>query len=197
MIAGTINVVGCFFFNMQLFHNKASAGGIYGVMGGNLNIAGWALTTITGLNAQWGTGLQTYVGAYMHDWTGSVIRPIGPTHIPVLRFFPGGGNSIMTGVDRFTASICLGRGGFGLFSVSKCAGCSITSVNAIVIDAIVPTRFSNVSSGAGNLVVTGFAQMSGRGASADFGTANWSVGAGTLTSIGTALYSAHIARVSG
>jgi hypothetical protein len=63
MIAGTINMVGIFFFNMQLFHNKASAGGIYGVMGGNLNIAGWALTTITGLNAQWGTGLQTYVGA--------------------------------------------------------------------------------------------------------------------------------------
>jgi hypothetical protein len=47
------------------------------------------------------------------------------------------------------------------------------------------------------LVVTGYTQMSGRGVTADFGTANWSVGAGTLTAIGTALYSAHISRVSG
>jgi hypothetical protein len=27
----------------------------------------------------------------------------------------------MTGVNRFTASVCLARGGFGLFSVSKCS----------------------------------------------------------------------------
>lgn len=31
----------------------------------------------------------------------------------------GGGNFIMTGASRFTASVVLVRGGFGLFSVSK------------------------------------------------------------------------------
>lgn len=56
--------------------------------------------------------------------------------------------------------------------------------------------FSHLS-GAGNLVLTGFVQMSARGVSADFGTATFSVGAGTITSIGTSLYSVHIARVRG
>lgn len=51
-------------------------------------------------------------------------------------------------------------------------------------------------SGAGNLVVTGFAQMSARGVAAEFGIGSFAVGAGTLTSIGTALYSTHISRVS-
>jgi hypothetical protein len=46
------------------------------------------------------------------------------------------------------------------------------------------------------MVLTGFVQFSARGASADFGTAVFSVGAGTLTAVGTSLYSVHIARVS-
>ena len=49
--------------------------------------------------------------------------------------------------------------------------------------------------GAGNLVVTGYTQASARGASADFGTATFSVGAGTITSVGSALSSYHITRV--
>lgn len=62
-IAGTINVVGSFYFNMQLFRNKLSVGGLYAVMGGTMNLVGFAISTITGFNSQWGAGLQTYVGA--------------------------------------------------------------------------------------------------------------------------------------
>jgi hypothetical protein len=67
LIAGTMTITGVFYSNIQLFHNKASAGGIYAVMGGSLIVTGFAINTITGLNAQWGTGLQFYVGAYA--WT--------------------------------------------------------------------------------------------------------------------------------
>jgi hypothetical protein len=110
----------------------------------------------------------------------------------------------MTGADRFTASVCLARGGFGLFSVSKwarrCAepnqGWGQTQAR-IVTSLLSSLHQLSSSTGAGNLVVTGFTQMSARGASGDFGTANWSVGAGTLTAVGVALYSAHISRVSG
>ena len=68
MIAGTINVVGCFFLNMQLFRNKLSAGGLFAVLGGTVNLAGFAISTITGFNSQWGAGLQTYVGACVRIW---------------------------------------------------------------------------------------------------------------------------------
>lgn len=51
------------------------------------------------------------------------------------------------------------------------------------------------TTGAGNLVVTGYTQASVRGATADFGTAIFSVGAGTITAVGTAQSSQHIARV--
>lgn len=66
MVAGTMSITGVFYNNIQLFHNKASAGGIYAVLGGNLIITGYAINTITCLNAQWGVGLQFYVGAWVY-----------------------------------------------------------------------------------------------------------------------------------
>ena len=62
VVAGTLRATGNFYTNLQLFHVKNSAGGIFCVLGGNLIITGLALNTITGANAQFGTGLQTYVG---------------------------------------------------------------------------------------------------------------------------------------
>ena len=65
VVAGTMRITGTFYTNVQLFHNKNSAGGIWCVLGGNLIITGLALNTITGANAQWGTGLQAYVGTFL------------------------------------------------------------------------------------------------------------------------------------
>ncbi len=64
MIAGTMTVTGVFYSSVQLFQNKMAAGGIFAVMGGSLIITGLAINSITGLGAQWGTGLQAYVGTH-------------------------------------------------------------------------------------------------------------------------------------
>jgi hypothetical protein len=44
-------------------HLKLTAGGAFAVFGGSMDIAGLQLVTITGLNNQYGAGLQTFVGA--------------------------------------------------------------------------------------------------------------------------------------
>lgn len=155
IIAGNLVLSGCYNLNGNLFANNVVAGNVLAVLGGTAVWAGGTLANVAGAQAQWGAGIQMFVG---------------------------GGVLVSAGFAYLSCNGALMRGSFGLFAVG--AGVHIQTgymqtrawatgsinnagqtfsigagIHQMVGGAMATTSIANVFFGAGGTSFVGSGQM--------------------------------------